>query len=395
MRSYSYYKDRLDGLTFPYAVLDLEFFKKNIQINLERAGQKKIRIATKSIRCVEAIRMILDFDTQFQGLMTYHGQEALFLAEQGFDDLLMGYPIVNKTLIEAIGKQIKKGGQICLMVDSPEHLQIIEEVGKRIQTKFPVCIDIDLSDNYPGLRFGVWRSGIDQLAKLAQLLKKLKPLDYVQLNGVMGYEAQVAGVGDQVKGARVKNLLIQQLKNRSVKKLRVKRREAVELIQSEGFQLEFVNGGGTGSLESTTQEEVVTEVTVGSGFYNAHLFDNYQNFSLHPALFYAIEVVRKPSPDIYTCHGGGFIASGAIEATKAPQVYLPSSGYLDKLEGAGEVQSPIRFKHLQDSIEIGDPIFLRHAKSGELCERFQKLYVLDKNRRFEIMTYRGDNGTFG
>jgi len=162
-----------------------------------------------------------------------------------------------------------------------------------------------------------------------------------------------------------------------VKKLQIKRREAVELIQSEGFQLEFVNGGGTGSLESTSQEEVVTEVTVGSGFYNAHLFDNYQNFNLHPALFYAIEVVRKPNPEIYTCHGGGFIASGAIEAAKAPQ------------------ESPIRFKHLKDSIEIGDPIFLRHAKSGELCERFQKLYVLDEKSQFEIATYRGSNCTFG
>jgi len=112
-------------------------------------------------------------------------------------------------------------------------------------------------------------------------------------------------------------------------------------------------------------------------------------------LFYAIEVVRKPNPEIYTCHGGGFIASGAIEVAKAPQVYLPSSGYLDKLEGAGEVQSPIRFKHLKDSIEIGDPIFLRHAKSGELCERFQKLYVLDEKSQFEIATYRGSNCTFG
>ncbi|MEM9823872.1 MAG: alanine racemase [Bacteroidota bacterium] len=395
MSNYHSYKNRLKGFTFPYAVLDLALFRKNIQRNLARAGNKKIRIATKSIRCVSATKMILDSDPQFQGLMTYHGKEVLFLLREGFNDLLMGYPIVNEALIELIGAAIKQGKRVCLMIDSQAHLQLIDKVGKRLKTKIPVCIDLDLSDNYPGLRFGVWRSSIDSLPKLEKLLEHLKKLDYVRLKGLMGYEAQVAGVGDQVEGAALKNFLVYQLKKRSIKRLRQLRRQAIALVESQGFDLDFVNGGGTGSLETTAQEEVVSEVTVGSGFYNAHLFDNYRAFDLDPALFYAIEVVRQSNPGVYTCHGGGFIASGAVEASKAPQVYLPQTGYLDPLEGAGEVQSPIRFKTLSEPLQLGDPVFLRHAKSGELCERFKTLVVLDGENRREWATYRGNNCTFG
>ena len=37
-----------------------------------------------------------------------------------------------------------------------------------------------------------------------------------------------------------------------------------ETVQAAGTDLEFVNGGGTGSLESTCAEECVTEVASGA-----------------------------------------------------------------------------------------------------------------------------------
>lgn len=395
MRDYQYYKERLKGLAYPYAVLDVPLFYKNVQTNMKRAGDKKIRIASKSLRCVHTMKMILDYNAQFKGVMAYHGEEALYLAKEGFDDILMGYPIVSKPLLMAIGKAVKEGSQICMMVDSSVHLQLINEVGRQLKTPMPACIDIDLSDNYPGLRFGVWRSGIANLTDLELLLQQVKKSEYVQLEGVMGYEAQVAGVGDKLAGNGVKNVIIRNLKKQSIKRLRKRREAAIQLIRAEGFQLRFVNGGGTGSLETTSREAVVTEVTVGSGFYNAHLFDNYQSFQLAPALFYAIPVTRKPKPDVYTCHGGGFIASGAIEKTKAPVVHLPLNGSLDKHEGAGEVQTPVRFKKLEFDLQLGDPVFMRHAKSGELCERFNTIHLLDEESITAVNTYRGGQCSFG
>ncbi len=395
MRDYLYYKERLGGLTFPYAVLDLDLLRKNIDINLKRAANKQIRVASKSLRCVEVMNIILAHHSQFQGIMTYHGKEALHLAQQGFDDLLMGYPIVDRQLLEAIGQLMLKGKHIYFMVDAKEHVDLINDAGKKLRTPLPICIDIDLSDDYPGLRFGVWRSSISNIKDLELLLTHIKRLDYVRLEGIMGYEAQIAGVGDQVSGAGIKNNIVRSLKKRSISKLKEKRRLAVELIRANGFHLKFVNGGGTGSVESTITEEVVSEVTIGSGFYCSHLFDDYTNFDLHPALFYAVQIVRKPTDNIFTCHGGGFIASGAVEHTKAPEIHLPKFGQLDKLEGAGEVQTPIRFKQLTVDLDIGDPIFLRHAKAGELCERFDQLYLLEGGKLQTATTYRGDGLNFG
>ncbi len=395
MSDYKFYKKRLHDLAFPYAVLDVDLFEKNIATNLKRAKDKKIRIASKSLRCEAAMRMILDYHSQFQGIMTYHAAEAIYLARQGFDDLLMGYPIVSASFIEQIGELVKQGKQICLMVDSEEHLQIIHSIGEKLATQIPICIDIDLSDNYPGLRFGVWRSSIQTLDNLEQFAKKLGNYSYVKLEGIMGYEAQIAGLGDAAKNDFLKNQIIKVLKNKSIKNVVSKRQKAVELLQTMGLKLRFVNGGGTGSLESTTQENSVTEVTVGSGFYNSHLFDNYQNFDLHPALFYGIEVVRKPNADTYTCHGGGFIASGGIEKIKAPIVHLPKGGSFDKNEGAGEVQTPIRFDNSNLQLQIGDPIYLRHAKAGELLERFNEVHFLKNDKIGVQKTYRGQGQSFG
>lgn len=395
MSRYNYYKERLKDFSFPYACLDREKFYQNVKQNLERAGSKNIRIASKSIRCRRVMEMIFDYHEQFQGIMAYHGNEVLFLAEKGFDDLLMAYPLVDQKILEKIAEWVGRGHQICLMVDSEGQIDRIEEAGKKYNVKVPVALDIDMSDNYPGLRFGVWRSSIQNEERLEQVVSHIKKMKHVMLEGIMGYEAQIAGVGDAVSGGGVKNRLVKFLKKRSLPGVAERRRQAVEYIEAEGFPLRIVNGGGTGSLESTRQEEVVTEVTVGSGFYNSHLFDYYQNFQLEPAMFYGIQIVRVPEEGIYTCHGGGFIASGGIEKVKAPVIYLPRGGHLDPMEGAGEVQTPVRFKNLEERLEIGDPVFLRHAKAGELCERFNEIILLGEKDYELMLTYRGEGMNFG
>ena len=366
-----------------------------METNLARAGNKRIRIASKSIRCVQAMRLVLDYDQQFEGVMAYNAAEALMLSKQGFKDVLLGYPVVNKSWLKAIAEASKQGAYICLMADSYKHLQLAQEAAVQTGAVLPVCIDLDVSDSYPGLHFGVWRSSIMQLDQLNDLLDKLSKMPQLRLEGLMGYEAQVAGVPDAAPGGGLKNSVISLLKKRSVNSVAKRRAAAVQLINDRGLELSFVNGGGTGSFESTRAETCVTEVTLGSGLYQSHLFDYYRNFELQAALFYALEIVRQPQPDIYTCYSGGYTASGSVGPLKAPKVYLPETGYLDKLEGAGEVQTPIRFRHLTEDLDLGDPILMRHAKAGELLERFNELFFLEDGKLTAVKTYRGDGYNFG
>lgn len=161
----------------------------------------------------------------------------------------------------------------------------------------------------------------------------------------------------------------------------------VEMLENQGHLLSFVNGGGTGSVETTIKEDVVTEVTVGSGFFSPRLFDYYSQFRHEPAAGFALEVVRIPEQNVYTCFGGGYIASGSIGVDKQPEPYLPKGCTLFPNEGAGEVQTPVHYK---GTLSLDDPVFFRHAKAGELCEHFNEVYLIKGSAvTGTAKTYRG------
>lgn len=391
---YAYYKEVFRGRTLPLAYLDLDLLDQNIRQIVARAGGKRIRLASKSLRSVAVLRRILAADSCFQGIMCYTAQEAAYLAGQGFDDLLIGYPTWHEQDIAAVARAIAAGTNVTLMIDHPQQITQIETVASQHEVSIPVCIDIDMASRLPGLHFGVWRSPLRTPAQLQPVLEAIQRSPHVQLDGVMGYEAQIAGVGDSYAGKALKNALVQRLKQRSVREVAKRRASIVEAIHKSGFALRFVNGGGTGSMLTTRTEPVVTEITVGSGFYAPALFDNYRDFRYLPAAGFAIEIVRQASPSIYTCLGGGYIASGAVGPDKLPQPYLPVGTRLDPLEGAGEVQTPVRYTG-SPPLTLGDPVFFRHAKAGELCERFTHLLLVSQGAVVdEVTTYRGDGQCF-
>jgi D-serine deaminase-like pyridoxal phosphate-dependent protein len=255
-------------------------------------------------------------------------------------------------------------------------------------------MDVDMSSKFPGIHFGVLRSNITNEAQAAKLYEEILKCPNLKLVGLMGYEAQIAGLGDNYPGQAIKNSVVKMLKRKSITLLSARRKAAVNTLNSMGADLSLVNGGGTGSLESTREEELVTEVTVGSGFYASGLFDNFETFNHLPSAGYAIEVVRQPVPGIYTCHGGGYTASGAVAADKLPKPYLPEGAKLTPNEGAGEVQTPIAYDG-PETLQLGDPVLMRHSKAGELCERFNTLLLISDGKVVdEVLTYRGEGQCF-
>lgn len=391
---YQYYKQAFEGLRLPFAFVDLDKFDQNVQDILKRSGNKKIRIASKSVRCITLLKRILAANAQYQGIMAYTVEEAIFLLEEGFDDILVAYPCVDEKQIIALAPYLKAGKIVYLMTDSKAHLQLLQACAQNMGVELPICVDVDLSMPFLGIHFGVHRSSIKQVADLRGYLEVLKNCKNLSLQGLMGYEAQIAGVGNQQRGKKAFSMIIKYLQGRSIPLLRKQRASFLSLIREYGIELKFVNGGGTGSLESTIQEAGVTEVTVGSGFYAPTLFDQYTQFKHQPAAAYAIAITRQPKPNIYTCLGGGYTASGAFGADKIPMPYLPEGCQLDSNEQAGEVQTPIYYNGAE-KLQIGDPIFMRHAKAGELCERFNEMHLLSKGKIINtVPTYRGQGKCF-
>jgi D-serine deaminase-like pyridoxal phosphate-dependent protein len=215
----------------------------------------------------------------------------------------------------------------------------------------------------------------------------------MQLVALMAYEGQIAGVGNRPPGRRTRGATIRFMQRRSGAELRKRRAEIVAAVR-EVAELELVNGGGTGSLETTAAEEAITEVAAGSGFYAPVLFDHYDNFTLSPAAGFALPVVRKPGPGVATALGGGYLASGAGDAVRLPTPWLPEGLSLDPEEGAGEVQTPL-LGAAADALALGDRVYLRHTKAGELCERFATLLLVEGGEIVdEVPTYRGEGKAF-
>src|SRR5258706_2705483 len=254
---YAYYKEIFSRHTMPFAYLDLELFDQNIRQVVARAGGKRVRLASKSLRSVSVIRRIFASDPCFQGIMCYTAPEAVYLASQGFDDLLVGYPAWNEQDIAAVARAVAAGTHITLMVDSLEHVGQVETVALRQGVRLPLCLEIDMSMDLPGLHFGVWRSPLRTPEQARPVIERIMASSHIWLDGLMGYEAQIAGAGDNFPGHAARNAVVQRLKQRSLHEIAARRAALVELVRTYGLSLRFVNGGGTGSIATTVSEPLV------------------------------------------------------------------------------------------------------------------------------------------
>ena len=392
--AYDHYRNALVGARLPAAFIDLDALAANLADLRTRSGGLPIRLVTKSIRSVAILRRLLATGPYFQGLMCYSPAEAAWLASLGFDDLLVAYPSVESEHLRAVAAQVRAGRSITLMVDGAAQVVRIAAVAQAEGVVLPVAIDLDMSSDFPGLHFGVRRSPVDSVAKAVALAGAIARHASLRLDGLMGYESQIAGLMDDVPGQRLKSAVIRLLKRRSIPEVNERRRATVAALAAAGHTLRFVNGGGTGSFESTRRDASVTELAAGSGLYVPTLFDHYRAFHGHPAAGFALAVTRVPAPGIVTCAGGGYPASGPGGPDRMPRPWLPAGCTLIATEGAGEVQTPVRVPP-GAALAVGDPLLFRHAKAGELCERFNELLLIEGGAVVDkVATYRGDGQCF-
>jgi D-serine deaminase-like pyridoxal phosphate-dependent protein len=406
------------GLDAPFALVDLDALSANAADMRRRAAPKPIRLASKSLRCRALHERVLAGDG-FAGTLAYTLPEALWLFSHGLDDLLVAYPTADAHALRALvapggddgprqgpGQPREPGRSpaesIAVMVDSVEGIELIERaVGRTPPAPVRVCIDVDTSWRALGgrIRVGARRSPLHTPVQVASLAREVLNRRGMRLVGVMAYEAQIAGVGDAPAARPARALAIRAIQARSARELADRRETIVRFVQatiaSAGAPpLELVNGGGTGSLERTAAEPAVTEVAAGSGLYGPTLFDAYRAFKPRPAALFALPVVRRPGPGVVTVLGGGYLASGPGDAARLPSPYLPAGLRLDRQEGAGEVQTPL-LGDRADSLPLGQRVYFRHAKAGELSEHFSSLHLLEGDKIVEeVPTYRGEGRCF-
>jgi D-serine deaminase-like pyridoxal phosphate-dependent protein len=310
------------------------------------------------------------------------------------DDVLVAYPSADRGALRTVAGDPRLAAAITLMVDSVEHLDHLDSVVPPAgRETLRVCIDLDASWKVGAVHVGVRRSPIHSAAHAGALAAAIAGRAGFRLVAVMSYEAQIAGLGDQPPGQAVRGAAIRVMQRRSMREL-IERRGAAVAAVREHADLEFVNAGGTGSIASTVTDASVTEVTAGSGLYGPTLFDGYRAWRPTPAAYFAMSVVRRPTPAIATVLGGGWVASGPAHVSRLPQPVLPAGLSLIGTEGAGEVQTPV-IGAAAATLKIGDRVWFRHAKAGEVCEHVDSLQLVDGAAVVrEVPTYRGEGLTF-
>ncbi|MEU3401484.1 alanine racemase [Streptomyces filamentosus] len=383
------------ALDAPVAIVDLEAFDANADDLVRRAGGKPVRVASKSVRCRALLERVLARDG-FAGVMSFTLAESLWLARAGFEDVLLAYPSADRGGYAELARDPKLAAAVTVTVDDVAQLDLIDAARAGGTEEVRVCLEMDTALRLLGgrVRIGALRSPLRTPAQLAELARSVVRRPGFRLVGLMAYEGHVAGVGDAVAGRPLRSRAVRAMQAVARRELAERRAAVVGAVRAVAPDLEFVNGGGTGSVQHTVAEAAVTEVAAGSGLYVPRLFDDYSSFSGRPAALFALPVVRRPGVGVVTVLGGGYPASGAAGRDRLPVPYLPEGLRYDPREGPGEVQTPL-LGSPADDLRIGDKVWFRHAKAGELCERFETLHLVEGDRVVDaVPTYRGEGRTF-
>lgn len=371
----------------PALVVDLDAVDANADDLLRRAAGKPIRVASKSAR-IQGVLTHLLAKPGFQGILSFALAEALMLYSEGVcDDILVAYPTVDEQALGELAADAGARAAIAVMVDSAEQLPLLARYASP-EAPLRICLDVDASWRpVPGVHIGTLRSPTRSPRQAATLARAVAATPGLNVIGVMMYEGQIAGVGDAGRGLRDFGIRVMQKLSR--KELASRRAKVVAAVEAAVGPLELVNGGGTGSLESTCAEDAVTEAAAGSGFVAPTLFDNYRAFTLTPASWFVLPVVRRPGRDTVTVAGGGRIASGPASDSRLPSAVFPPDLVFAKDEGPGEVQTPLTGSAAR-TLDIGDQVWFRHAKAGETAEHADEAIVVSGGRIIgHWATYRG------
>lgn len=330
----------------PLGAVDVDAFESNARAMVARAGGLPIRVASKSLCSVEALRYTLSFDG-FQGILAFSIPEVIALVGEGFTDIVVAYPSVNRPALAQLAADEKLRATITVMVDETAHLDLLDSLGAG---PVRVAIDLDCTLRLPteklgALVLGPRRSPLRTPEQVAAFARDIVGRPNLKLVGMMAYEGQVASVADGETGpvGAVKRWI----RTRSLNGL-APRRAACIAAAGEVADLEH-----------------------------------------RAAAFFVCQVSRIPAPGWATVNSGGWIASGPPAADRVPVPVLPVGLKYSATEGAGEVQTPLHGRAVKN-VNVGDLVWFRHAKAGEMTENVDSLLAVRHDGTVEEWsTYRG------
>jgi D-serine deaminase-like pyridoxal phosphate-dependent protein len=267
--------DSLDTLDTPSMIVDLTLMEENIARLKQRFQGKRVQVRPhlKTVKSPELARKLLAAGAV--GGCVAKVSEAEVMAQGGVDDLLITTEIVGKPKLQRLVALVQQHPRIKVVVDSLFGAQALNEAMQDAGLEIDALLDLNVGQN---------RCGVMPEEEALTLARHFHKLSNVHLVGVQGYEGHLQHIHNAEERVQ-----------RCQQAMRLLTETATQL-RAEGFPIEVVTTGGTGTAEICAECEGVTEVQPGSFIFMDTDYRNAIGPTYANALTILATVISRPTP---------------------------------------------------------------------------------------------------
>lgn len=237
--------DRLEDLDTPSMIVDLDLMEANIAKLMDQLLPTGVYIRPhlKTTKSPILARKLIEAGAK--GCCVAKLSEAEVIAEGGIEDLLITSEIVGPIKVGRLVELFRQHPQIKIVIDSPQGANAIDEALAQagIETPIQVLVNLNVGQN---------RTGIIPGEPALALSRHIATLPHLKIIGVQGYEGHLQHVHERQE---------REEKCRAAMALLT---GTADLLRQNGFNIETVTTGGTGTAEFCANFPGITEVQPGS-----------------------------------------------------------------------------------------------------------------------------------
>ncbi|VTT72433.1 unnamed protein product [Fusarium fujikuroi] len=236
--------DSLGSLDTPSMIVDLDVMEANIKKLMDRLlpTGRKIRPHLKTSKSAIVAKKLVAAGAK--GGCVAKLSEAEAIAAAGFTDLLITCEIVGPAKVKRLVELFRKHREIRIVVDDQRAATTINDALEKSGIEDPISVLIDLD-------VGLHRTGTQPEGALP-LAKHISSLKHMRLVGVQGYEGHLQHLPD-----------FEDRKKQCLESMKILT-ETAQALKNEGFNIEVVTTGGTGTADFCATVPGVTELQPGS-----------------------------------------------------------------------------------------------------------------------------------
>jgi D-serine deaminase-like pyridoxal phosphate-dependent protein len=293
----------------------------------------KLRPHTKTHKCPEIAGMQVEAGAS--GITVAKLGEAEVMADAGFDDLLVAYPIWGAAKLGRL-RALAERARVRVSLDSVEVAEAVGSVGRDLGRPIPVLVEVDTGHHRLGRAPG---------EPTVALASRVAGVDGVELIGLLthGGHAYGSANADGLRAAaeREGSDLV----------------ETAEACRAAGIPIEEISVGSTPTARTVAGVPGVTEIRPGT-----YVFNDVQQMRLgvaaetECAARVLVTVVARPTDERFVVDAGSkaFSSDGDAEASRFPGKGLVAGrpglrlDFLTEEHGVGHLEGD------DDDLRIGD-----------------------------------------